>query len=46
MCDKGSLLRSPALLFNENRLQEELIRERNEKDALTHVNNQNRYINK
>lgn len=33
MCDNGDLLRSPALLFNENRLQHELIRERKEKDA-------------
>ena len=41
MCDNGDLLRSPALLFNENRLQQELIRERKEKDALDHPNTQN-----
>lgn len=41
MCDNGDLLRSPALLFNENRLQQELIRERKEKDAFDHPNTQN-----
>ena len=38
LCDNGSLLRSSALLFNEDRLQQELTRERNEKNA---SNNQN-----
>ena len=41
MCDNGDLLRSPALLFNDTRLQQELIRERKEKDAFNHINNQN-----
>lgn len=41
MCDNGDLLRSSALLFNETRLQQELIRERKEKDAFNHINNPN-----
>jgi hypothetical protein len=41
MCCHGSLLQSSALLFNEDRLKQELARERTEKDALANVNNQN-----
>ncbi|CAF5058205.1 unnamed protein product, partial [Rotaria magnacalcarata] len=41
ICQHGSLLRSPALLFNEDRLQHELVRERTEKDSLANTNNQN-----
>jgi hypothetical protein len=41
MCGHDSILRSSALLFTENRLQQELTRERNEKDALANINNQN-----
>ncbi|CAF4654780.1 unnamed protein product, partial [Rotaria magnacalcarata] len=41
ICQHGSLLRSPALLFNEDRLQHELVRERTEKDSLANANNQN-----
>ncbi|CAF3715671.1 unnamed protein product [Rotaria sordida] len=41
MCSHGSVLQSPALLFNENYLQQELVRERTEKDALTNNNNNN-----
>ena len=33
MCQHGSLLRSPALTFNEDRFQQELVRERTEKDS-------------
>ncbi len=40
-CAHGSLLRSSALLFNENRLQQELARERIEKEASVNNNNQN-----
>jgi len=38
MCSYGNLLRSSALAFNENRLQEELNRERTEKDNI-HIQN-------
>ncbi|CAF3490377.1 unnamed protein product [Rotaria sp. Silwood1] len=41
MCSHGSVLQSPALSFNENALQQELVRERTEKDALININNQN-----
>jgi hypothetical protein len=41
MCQYGSLLRSSAFLFNEDRFQQELIRERTEKDAITNTNSQN-----
>jgi len=41
MCQYGGLLRSPALLFNEDRFQEELVRERTEKDSTTNTNIQN-----
>ncbi|CAF3168382.1 unnamed protein product [Rotaria socialis] len=41
ICQHGSLLRSPALLFNEDRLQHELVRERTEKDSMANTNNQN-----
>jgi len=34
MCSHGNLLRSSALAFNENRLQQELTRERTEKDNI------------
>jgi protein polybromo-1 len=38
MCQHGNVLRSSALLFNEDRFQEELVRERTGKDL---INNQN-----
>ncbi|UJR20847.1 hypothetical protein I4U23_023957 [Adineta vaga] len=41
VCQHGSLLRSPALLFNEERFQEELVRERTDKNSTTNTNNQN-----
>ncbi|CAF3919770.1 unnamed protein product [Adineta steineri] len=41
ICQHGSLLRSPALLFNEDRFQQELVRERTDKDSNTNTNNQN-----
>ncbi|CAF4674713.1 unnamed protein product [Rotaria sp. Silwood1] len=41
ICQHGSLLRSPALLFNEDRLQQELVRERTEKDSMVNTNSQN-----
>ncbi|CAF1429645.1 unnamed protein product, partial [Rotaria sordida] len=41
ICQHGSLLRSPALLFNEDRLQQELVRERTEKDSIVSTNSQN-----
>ncbi|CAF3824420.1 unnamed protein product [Adineta steineri] len=40
ICNHGNLLRSPALLFSENCLQQELARERTEKDTVV-SNNQN-----
>ncbi|CAF2674160.1 unnamed protein product [Rotaria sp. Silwood2] len=39
ICSHGNLLHSPALLFNENSLQQKLVCERSEKDALTNNNN-------
>lgn len=41
ICQHGSLLRSPAHLFNDERLQQELIRERTEKDSMPKTNSQN-----
>ena len=41
MCDHGSLLRSPALLFDEHRLKQDIERSRIEKDALTKTPDQN-----
>jgi hypothetical protein len=38
MCQFGGLLRSPALSFNEDRFQQELVRERTDKEP---TNNQN-----
>ncbi|CAF1411121.1 unnamed protein product [Adineta ricciae] len=38
ICDNGNVLRSAALLFTENRLQEELTRERLKKDVITNSN--------
>ncbi|CAF1064000.1 unnamed protein product [Adineta ricciae] len=40
ICQHGSLLRSPALLFNEERFQEELVRERTDKSSTMNTNNQ------
>ncbi|CAF2917299.1 unnamed protein product [Rotaria sp. Silwood2] len=39
ICSHGNMLHSPALLFNENSLQQKLVCERSEKDALTNNNN-------
>jgi hypothetical protein len=41
MCQNGGLLRSSALLFNEDRFQQELVRERTDKDSTTNTNSQN-----
>ena len=41
MCCHGGLLRSPALLFNEDRLKEELAREQTEKHSNVNATNQN-----
>jgi hypothetical protein len=41
MCQHGSLLRSPGLLFNEDRLQQELVRERTEKESNVNTNSRN-----
>lgn len=38
MCQHGNILRSSALLFNEDRFQEELVRERTEKDLTNKQN--------
>ncbi|CAF1185958.1 unnamed protein product [Rotaria magnacalcarata] len=41
MCSNGSILQSPALLFTENCLQQELIREQSQKGSLANTKNQN-----
>lgn len=44
ICQHGNLLRSPALLFNEDRFQHELVRERTEKDSTSNTTCQNSSI--
>jgi hypothetical protein len=46
ICQNGNVLRSPALLFTELQLEQELTREQSEKDAASNSNQNSISINK